>query len=197
MYEPPPRMIQHLISRYSLVGHMAGALHVAIGASGLRLPARRELARSAGLSEATVSRRLREVCSEERLTGALIAARDRTFPPGWPGDGWDRWLPRTDLELDDLRVWLACLELAAASPASAQAVSEAWSRERLAWQRQLLDSAVPSEVDDEDVADAEVLQGLVLGLSIRRLLDDGFSHDQAAALLTRTISALGTARTAP
>ncbi len=196
MYEPPPRMIQHLASRYTLVGRMAGALHHAIGASGLRLPARRELARSAGISEATVSRRLREVCSEERLTEALISARDRTFPPGWPGDGWDRWLPRTDLELDDLRVWLACLELAATSPFSAQAVSEVWSRERTAWQAQLLGTAAPAAVDEEVAADAEVLQGLVLGLSLRRLLDGGFLHERSAALLMRAIAALGTARPA-
>jgi hypothetical protein len=48
MYEPLPRMTQHLISRYNLVGHMAGALYDAIGESGLRLPARRDLARAPG-----------------------------------------------------------------------------------------------------------------------------------------------------
>jgi DNA-binding transcriptional MocR family regulator len=190
MYEPLPRMTQHLISRYNLVGHMAGALYDAIGESGLRLPARRDLARAAGLSEATVSRRLREVCSEERLTAALMSARDRTFPPGWHEDGWERWLPGTELELGDLRVWLACLELAATSPAAAQAVSEAWSRERRDLAAQPLDEAAPPELSEQAVADATVLQGLVLGLSVRRLLDSGFSHDHSVALLARAVAAL-------
>jgi hypothetical protein len=190
MYEPLPRMTQHLISRYTLVGRMAGALYDAIGGTGLRLPARRDLARSAGVSEATVSRRLREVCSEERLTATLVSARDRTFPPGWHEDGWERWLPGTDLELSDLRVWLACLELAATSPATAQAVSEAWSRERRGLAAQFLDDVAPAELSEQAAADAAVLQGLVLGLSIRRLLDTSFSHDESMTLLARAVAAL-------
>jgi DNA-binding transcriptional MocR family regulator len=184
-------MAQHLWSRYSRLGQMALALHATIGASGLRLPPRRELARWARMSEATVGRRLQEeTCTEERLISALVQARTNTYPPGYHNEGWARWLPEADRDLADVRVWLACLELAAGSPDTAAAVNAAWVTERGRLAAQLLDSDFPDGADEGTRDDAEILQAYLLGLSIRRALDPDLAHERAGALLDRLVAAL-------
>jgi hypothetical protein len=193
VYELPPRMVQHLWSRYSRLGEMAVALHATIGASGLRLPPRRELAKWARMSEATVGRRLHEVCTEERLVSALVEARTNTHPPGYHTEGWARWLPAADRDVADVRVWLACLELAAGSPTTAAAVTAAWATERSRLEAQLLDSYFADAVDEDTRDDAEVLQAYLLGLSIRRALDPDLTHERAGALLGRLVAALSRA----
>lgn len=197
MHELPPRMVQHLWSRYSRLGEMAVALHATIGASGLRLPPRRELATWARMSEATVGRRLQEeACAEERLVSALVKARANTYPPGYHNEGWARWLPETVRDLADVRVWLACLELAAGSPIVAAAVRAAWATERDQLEAHLTGDYMRPEVVDEDTRDdAEVLQAYLLGLSIRRALDPDLTAGRAGALLDRVVARLG--RTAP
>lgn len=198
MYELPPRMVQHLWSRYSRLGEMAVALHATIGASGLRLPPRRELAKWARMSEATVGRRLQEeTCTEERLISALVKARTNTYPPGYHFEGWARWLPEADRDLADVRVWLACLELAAGSPVAAAAVHEAWATERGQLEAHLTGDYMRPHVVDEDTRDdAEVLQACLLGLSIRRALDPDLTRERAGALLDRVLARLGRATTA-
>jgi hypothetical protein len=193
MYELPPRMAQHLWSRYSRLGEMAVALHATIGASGLRLPPRRELAKWARMSEATVGRRLKEdACTEERIISALVRARSNTYPPGYHVEGWTRWLPEADRDRADVRVWLACLELGAGSPVTAAAVNAAWATERGHLEAQLTDSYMrPDVVDDDTRDDAEVLQAYLLGLSIRRALDPDLTHERASTLLQRVVAALG------
>jgi hypothetical protein len=193
MYELPPRMVQHLWSRYSRLGEMAVALHATIGAVGLRLPPRRELAKWARMSEATVGRRLHEVCTEERLVSALVEARTNTYPPGYDHEGWARWLPAADRDVADVRVWLACLELAAGSPSTAAAVTAAWATERGRLEAQLLDSYLPEAVDEDTRDAAEVLQACLLGLSIRRALDPDLTAERAGALLDRMVAALSRA----
>lgn len=193
MYELPPRMVQHLWSRYSRLGQMAVALHATIGASGLRLPPRRELARWARMSEATVGRRLQEGCTEEQLISALVQARTNTYPPGYHGGGWTRWLPEADRDLADVRVWLACLELAAGSPDNAAAVSAAWVTERGRLEAQLLGSYFPDGADEDTRDHAEILQAFLLGLSIRRALDPALTCERAGALLDRLVAALSRA----
>ncbi|GAB3018309.1 hypothetical protein GCM10011376_00820 [Nocardioides flavus (ex Wang et al. 2016)] len=190
MYELPPRMVQHLESRYTRLGELAAALHMTIAETGLRLPARRQLARWARLSEATVGRRMQEVCTEERLVSALVRARTRTYPPGWASEGWGRWLPATARDLTDVRVWIACLELGAASSAAASAVCAAWASELRGLEAQLMGTIAPEAVDDDVRDDAEVLQAYVLGTSIRRALDPAFTPERAADLLGRLIAAL-------
>jgi hypothetical protein len=194
MYELPPRMVQHLWSRYSRLGEMAVALHATIGASGLRLPPRRELARWARMSEATVGRRLQEdTCTEERLISALVRARTNTYPPGYHDGGWNRWLPGADRDLADVRVWLACLELAAGSSVTAAAVNAAWAAERRQLEAHLLGRHFADAADEDTRADAEVLQAYLLGLSIRRALDPDLTHERAGALLGRLVAAMGRA----
>jgi hypothetical protein len=198
MYELPPRMAQHLWSRYSRLGEMAVALHATIGASGLRLPPRRELARWARMSEATVGRRLQEeTCTEERLVSALVQARTNTYPPGYQEEGWARWLPGTDRDLTDVRIWLACLELAAGSPTTAAAVRAAWATERGRLETQLLEVYFPDAIDEDTRDDAENLQAYLLGLSIRRALDPALTPERASALLDRLLAALGRAAPTP
>ena len=110
MYEPEPKMPLHLGGCATRVADMAEALYWAIDESGLRLPARREIARHSRVSKATISRRLRDSRStEERLTVRLVRARRDTYPPGFQSEGWPRWLPETTQELQDARVWLSCL----------------------------------------------------------------------------------------
>ncbi len=194
MYEPLPRMPLHLASRASRSGDMAEALYWAIDDSGLRLPARREIARKSLVSEATISRRLRDSSSDEqRLVTLLVSARQLTYPPGWHQRAWPHWVPESDLELRDVRAWIACLAVATSAPPVAEAVCQAWKHELEILVGQLggdETSALP-EGDPEAVVDAEAVQALLLGLSIRRLLDAELTWDRALALLRRVVSALG------
>jgi hypothetical protein len=143
------------------------------------------------MSEATVGRRLQgNACSEERLISALVQARTNTYPPGYQVEGWNRWLPEADRDLADVRVWLACLELAAGSPATAAAVNAAWVTERGRLEAQLLGSYLPDGADDGTRDHAEILQAYLLGLSIRRALDPALTCERADALLDQLVAAL-------
>lgn len=190
MYEPEPRMPLHLGSRATQLGDMAEALYWAIDELGLRTPARRDIARHSHVSEATISRRLRDSrTTEEHLTRRLVRARRDTYPSGYHSDGWARWLPGTDQDLHDVRVWLSCLALATHHPDVAAAVRDAWAAE----QRQLLrhlDPAPHDEAPDALALDAEILHALVLGLTIRRLLDPDLTHERTLVLLDRAVTAL-------
>lgn len=184
MYEPLPRMTRHLGSRATQVSDMTEALYWAIDGAGLRLPPRREVARRARVSEATISRRFRESRSnEENLVTRLVNARRHTHPRGYLEDGWARWLPAEDVDLQDVRVWLSCLALAAYSPAVAEVVRDAWDDER----ERLASDLGPT--DDCD-ARAELVQAVLVGLSIRCALDPEMSHERAVALLERAAGAL-------
>ena len=131
LYEEPPKMPLHLGSRASRVGDMAEALYWAIEESGLRLPSRREIAHHSRVSEATISRRMRDAgCGEDRLATLLVSARDRTHPQMAFGLDWSRWLPMSDLELRDVRAWIACLALATPVPDVGEAVRLTWEHER-------------------------------------------------------------------
>lgn len=192
MDDPLPKMPLHLGSRATMSADMAAALYWAIDESGLRLPTRRDIARHARVSEATISRRLRDWrTTEERLAILLVSARMRTYPPGSVYDGWERWLPETDQALGDARVWLACMARAVSSPAVSEAVGEAWAREHDEVVRALTLGAVADEVPQDVVVHAEILRALMLGLSIRRVLDPGLSQDRAAAILGCALAALG------
>lgn len=144
------------------------------------------------MSEATVGRRLQEeACTEERLVAALVEARTNTYPPGYRNEGWARWLPQTARDLADVRVWLACLELAAGSLAAAAAVRAAWASEREQLEAHLTGAYMRPEVVDEDTRDdAELLQAFLLGLSIRRALDPDLTDGRAGALLDRVVARL-------
>lgn len=194
MYEPLPSMPLHLASRASRIGDMAEALYWAVDELGLRLPARRDIARHAHVSEATISRRLRDSSSDEqRLVTVLVSARQRTYPPDWHRRAWRHWVPESDLELRDVRAWIACLAVATSAPPVAEAVCEAWKHELEILVGQLGDDATsaPHEGDPELVADAEAIQALLLGLSIKRLLDAELPWDRASMLLRRVVCALG------
>lgn len=192
MYEREPRMPLHLGSRATRIADMAEALYWAIDESGLRLPPRRDIARHSRVSEATVSRRLRDsrTTEEERLTVRLVKARKNTYPPDYETAGWPRWIPETEQDLQDVRIWLSCLAQAAYRPAVSEAVLEAWAHEH----RQVVCHLSPSALEDvtmEVETDAEVLWALLLGLAIRRALDPDLSRDHALMLLGRAVSALG------
>ena len=194
MYEPEPKMPLHLGSRATRLGDLAEALYWAIDGSGLRLPARRDIAGHARVSEATISRRFRDTRGgEERVAAVLASARDRTYPPQWGERGWPRWVPESDLELRDVRAWLACLAVATHAPSVAEAVRLAWEHEHAVVVATLTgDVASPHDEPDAEVAsDAEVVQALLLGLSIRRLLDPEVTWDRASMLLRRVVGALG------
>lgn len=192
MYEPDPRMVQHLLSRHTQWATMAAALHLAIDRCGLRLPSRGDLARVARVSNATVSRRLTAIGSEQHLIQALVSAREWTHPRGYLEDGWVRWLPDAEREVADVRVWLACLELAAGSPDVALAVRESWARERRAVADQLVGRRFAAQEHDGGTAlDAELVQSLILGLSIRRVLDAALTHERSKEIVGRAVSALG------
>ena len=158
--------------------------------SGPRLPARRDIARHSRVSEATISRRLRDSRStEERLTIRLVKARKDTYPPEYYTDGWPQWLPETQQELQDVRVWLSCLAQAVHQPDVADAVREAWAAE----QSQLvlhLDPSACREVPERVAVDGEILRALVLGLAIRRVLDPDLPRERALMLLTGAVAAL-------
>ena len=190
MYAPEPRIPLHLGSRATRVSDMAEAVFWAIDESGLRLPSRRDIARHSHVSEATVSRRLRDSrCTEDLLAGRLAKARARTFPPGYVTEGWQRWLPATAQDLQDTRAWISCLALASHSDAVAEEVLQAWAVEH----RHLvqhLDPTAYDEAPDEVVVAAEILRAVVLGLAIRLALDPGSTHDHAGVLLARAVAAL-------
>ncbi|GAA5107942.1 hypothetical protein GCM10023339_06430 [Alloalcanivorax gelatiniphagus] len=184
MYEPLPPMAHHLGSRATRISDMTEALYWAIEDTGLRLPPRRDIARRAHVSEATISRRFRESRSDETsLVSRLVHARRRTYPRGYLADGWSRWLPEDDVDLQDARVWLACLALAAGGAdvgdAARDAVCEAWDAE--------IDQLVASKIEETH---AEVLHAALIGVSIRRALDPELDHHRAESLVIRLVDAL-------
>lgn len=194
MSAPEPLMPLHLSSHASRLGDLAEALYCTIDDVGLRLPSRRDLARHARISEATVSRRLRDAAhTEERVASVLASARERTYPPGWPEEGWSRWISQSDVDLRDARVWIACLALATHVPAVAAVVRSAWEHEHAAVVRQLTGQVhwADDPCSPEDARDAEVLQALLLGLSIRRALDPDLTPEVVLASLCRVVAALG------
>lgn len=144
-----------------------------------------------------MSRRVREASGDERVAGVVASARERTYPPGWPQDGWRRWIPESEIDLQDVRVWIACLSMAAHSPAVRDAVLSAWAHEHRALLRQLTGMLHAPDVpcESEAALDAEALLALLLGLTIRRLLDPDVTADRALASLHRVLSALGHAST--
>ncbi|MCF6376240.1 TetR family transcriptional regulator C-terminal domain-containing protein [Nocardioides KLBMP 9356] len=193
-----PRIPRHLSSRESTLSSLAESLYWTINASGLRLPARRDLARHALVSEPTISRRLRAWADgEERLVARLVLARQRTYPPGYAEEGWSRWIPQDDADLQDARAWLACLTFASSGepmhPVVRQAVCETWWHEHDEVVRQLVRSGVPTTGGHEGEASlrAEIVQSLLLGLSLRRLLDPDCTAQHAEALLDRAVASLG------
>lgn len=196
-YDPDPLMPLHLSSSATRLGDLAVAVYLAIDDVGLRLPSRRDVARHSRVSEATVSRRVREVSGEasgeERVAGVIASARERTYPPGSPYDGWRRWIPESEIDVQDVRVWLACLSMAAHSSAVGDAVLSAWEHEHRELLHQLTGTvhAPDDPCDSEGALDAEALLALLLGLTIRRLLDPEVTSDQALASLHRVLAALG------
>lgn len=192
-----PRIPRHLGSRESALSSLAESLYWTINASGLRLPARRDLARHALVSEPTISRRLRAWADgEERVVVRLVMARQRTYPPGYAEEGWGRWIPQDDPDLQDARAWLACLAIASSvepmHPAVCQAVRETWWHEHDEVIGQLRRSGVPTEGDHEGetALRAEIVQALLLGLCLRRLLDPDCTAQHAKALLDRAVASL-------
>lgn len=167
---------------------MAEAVYWAIDESGLRLPSRRDIARRAHVSEATISRRFKDSVVEERLAATLVSARERTYPPDFSHDGWHRWLPESEAELKDLRVWLACLAFASQSSTVADAVRAAWQHERRSLQGRL---GLPLVEADEESPVIDALQALILGLSLRRVLDPELSHARALSLLEMVAGSWG------
>ena len=194
MYEPEPLMPLHLSSHATRLGDLAQALWSAIDDVGLRLPSRRDIAGHSFVSEATISRRLRDISGgEERVASVLASARERTYPPGWVQDGWSRWVPTSDIDLQDVRVWIACLALATHAPPVGEAVRSAWDHEHWQLVRQLTGSVHgPGNPCDPEVAlDAQLVLDLLLGLSIKRVLDPTVTSERAAASLRRLLDALG------
>ena len=191
MFEPEPRIPLHLGSRATRVSDMAEALFWAIDESGLRLPSRRDIARHSHVSEATVSRRLRDSrCTEDLLAARLAKARARTFPPGYVTEGWRRWLPKSEQDLQDTRVWISCLALASHSDSVLEEVLQAWVVERGQLVHHLDPAAYDDEVPDEVAIAAEILRAVVLGLAISLTLDPTVTYDRAADLLARAVAAL-------
>lgn len=194
MYEPEPLMPLHLASHATRLGDLAQALWTAIDDVGLRLPSRRDIAAHSFVSEATISRRLRDISGgEERVASVLASARERTYPKGWVQDGWSRWVPTSDIDLQDVRVWMACLALATHAPSVSEAVRSAWEHEHGQLVRKLTGSVHgPDHPCDPEVAlDAQLLLALLLGLSIRCVLDPKVTSEHAAASLRRLLVALG------
>ena len=184
MYEREPRIPLHLGSRATRLADMAEALYWAIDELGPRIPARRDVARHSHVSEATISRRLRDSrTTEKHLIRRLVRARRDTYPSGYYVDGWSRWLPETDQDLQDVRVWLSCLALAAHHPEVADAVRDTWAHEHA----QLICHLAPSASDGDPIA-AEIVHLFVMGLAIRRLLDPDLTHERALMLLDRLVA---------
>lgn len=194
MYEPLPRMPLHLASRASRLGDLAEALYGAIDDVGLRLPSRRDISRHAQVSEATVSRRLRDASHTEELVASVLAsARAMTYPPGLKEEGWSRWVPESDVDLQDVRVWIECLAMATQAPSVSEAVRSAWEHEHRELVRQLTGEVHwPDHPCAPEIAlDAQLLLALLLGLSIRRVLDPEVTSEHASASLLRMVAALG------
>lgn len=180
-----PRIPLHLGSRYSPVADLAAALFFAIDESGPRLPPRRDVARMAGVSETTVSRRFRDQRStEDALVSRLAGARRATYPPGFAFDGWARWVPEQERDLRDARVWLACVAFAAYSPVAAEAVREVWDAERSLVQGGS-GSAAPT-----GRADVDAVHALTVGLTVLRAVDPGMTHGRALVVLERVLALL-------
>jgi hypothetical protein len=149
------------------------------------------------VSEPTISRRLRAWADgEERLVARLVLARRRTYPPGHVEEGWGRWIPQDDADLQDVRAWLACLSIASSvepiQPVVRQAVRETWWHEHDEVIRQLGRSGVPTTGCHEGEASlrAEIVQSLLLGLCLRRLLDPDCTVQHAETLLDRAVASL-------
>lgn len=185
-YEPLPRIAHHLASRATRISDMAEGLFWAIDEAGLRLPPRRDIARRAHVSEATISRRFRESRSDEtNLVSRLLDARRRTHPRGYASEGWARWLPDDRASLKDVRVWMSCLALAAYSAPLAEVVREVWDAEHesLVWTL-TFDAGVSRDDMSYDVeAAADLLQVALLGVATRQALDPELSHEHALAMI--------------
>ncbi len=194
-----PRMPLHLQSRYSPIAELTAALFWAIEETGPRLPPRRDIARLARMSEATVSRRFRDRrTTEDALVARLAAARMATFPPGWVADGWDRWVPRTERDLTDARVWLTCLGFAAYSATAAESVRETWELERTRLAQELAPATRPQGDGAQRLladlaAEADAVHALLLGLTVLRVVDPGMTQERALAALDRVVGRSGQA----
>ena len=181
-----PPMASWLVSRQSALGSMAVGAYWAVRLEGLRMPVRRVVAQMARISEATLSRRFAGVCAEEALMVELVRARRQTYPRQIGPVPWSTWIADSQEEVDDVRVWAACEQLAATSPRLAEAVVEVWDE-----QRRRLAAASPC-----DAATVSALHAVISGLNARRVLDEEFSHAEAAAILCHVVQALGAVGTA-
>lgn len=184
--DPRPRIPLHLRSRFSPIADLAAALYFAVDESGPRLPPRRDVARMAGVSEATVSRRFRDQRStEDALVSRLVAARRATYPPGYASEGWGRWVPEHERDLRDARAWLTCLAFAAYSPVAAEAVREAWECERALLHGAPGGSGGPVLSTE---ADADAVHAMTVGLIVLRAVDPRMTYERALLLWERVLA---------
>lgn len=172
------RIVRHLDSRYSAMADMAIGVYLALERDGLGLPSARTIAEMCGISPSSLSRRMQGRAGLEELLLRLVSARDYTLPPGFAfADTWAAWLPQTDEDLADARVWAACEHLAIKSEPLAASVVDVWDRQRGRMQGLLSEGG-----DDAEL----LLQGfhaLCMGLTTRMCVQPDFGHADALAVL--------------
>lgn len=183
------RMVRNLDSRYSATADLAVGLWFALDQDGLRLPSARTIAERCGLSPSAFSRRMQGGPGLEDLVVLLVSARDRTMPPGFRfQDTWTSWLPQTEEDLADARVWAACEHLALTSEAVAAGVMRVWDR-----QRDRMEALVPDSGEGAEVL-LQGLHALCMGLTARMRLQPDFGHADALAVLEAWVAVLQTER---
>lgn len=185
-----PGPMQTALDRWWTVqGDLALAAYRAITRTGLALPTQRALAAESQMSTSAVSRH-----TGGELPSMLAAAMAQVRQRSWPRrlrSARDvlplyEWLPETDGEVRDARVWLAWLELARGHAEVAPAIGDVGRSEREALAVCARASGLP---DDPEVLVA--VECVLAGLVVRRCDPvDPLGYADAVAALGRVVQSL-------
>lgn len=184
--EPAGPMLMALERLWTVGGDLALAAYQVISRGGLALPTQRALADESHMSTSAISRN-----SGGELPSLLAAAMAHARRRSWPrlfADGLPlcAWLPETEGEVRDARVWLAWLELARGHADVAPAIGDVAGTEREALAVHVRASDLP-----EDPVLLVALECLLAGLVARRCHPvDPIGYDDAVAVLARVVESL-------
>lgn len=178
-------MLMALDRWWTVGGDLALAAYRVITRNGLALPTQRALAAESDMSTSAVSRHTGgELAS--MLAGAMAQVRRRSWPRPFDDFPLGGWLPETEGEVRDARVWLAWLELARGHADVAPAIGDVARTEREDLTVRIRASGLPA-----DLVVLVAVECLLAGLTVRRCDPvDPLGHAEAVAALVRVVESL-------